>query len=107
MKAFAGEDRGIEALRQCFCAKLNLDGFTFEVVAADSSFDIQISRCPWYDKLVKSKRVHLAERIGNRICQAEYSGWAKEFGCAFAFSSKGMICSGCVNCGLHFTAQPS
>jgi hypothetical protein len=106
MKAFANVDRGIEALRECFTAKLNLDGFEYEIHSADGSFDVHISRCPWYDKLVKSKRVHLAERIANRICMAEYSGWAQEFDCAFAFSGKGMMCSGCVNCGLHFNSLP-
>jgi Family of unknown function (DUF6125) len=102
MKQFLGKDRGLDALRECFEAKLTLDGFVYSVKSDETSFTVVISHCPWYDKLVKSKRAHLAEKIGNRICIAEYSGWATEFGCAFSFKGTGRICSGCADCGLTF-----
>jgi hypothetical protein len=102
MKEFADIKQGIDALRECFEAKLTLDGFIFTTTQTATSFTIKIASCPWYDKLVKSKRTHLAERISNRICIAEYSGWAKEFGCSFEFVSGGKICTGCTNCGLVF-----
>jgi hypothetical protein len=104
MKSFLGKDGGLAALRECFEAKLTLDGFEYEIVADGKSFAITISRCPWYDKLVKSNRTHLANKIRARICTAEYSGWAAEFGCTFAFRSQGRICSGCKDCGLRFDA---
>ena len=102
MKSFAGKDNGLDALQECFEAKLGLDGFEFNTIREQTSFEIIILKCPWYDKLVQSKRNHLAGKIGNRICFAEYSGWAAEFGCAFRFSNEGKICTGCVNCGLKF-----
>jgi hypothetical protein len=104
MKSFLGKDNGLAALRECFEAKLTLDGFIYSVEADESSFTIIITQCPWYEKLVKSKRTHLAEKISTRICTAEYSGWAAEFGCTFAFKSPGRICSGCKDCGLRFNA---
>ena len=102
MKSFAGKDKGLEALLECFEAKLNLDGFAFKTIRGQTSFEIIILKCPWYDKLAQSNRIHLAGKIGNRICLAEYSGWAAEFGCAFRFSNEDKICTGCVNCGLKF-----
>jgi hypothetical protein len=105
MKSFygaTGADCGLDALRECFEAKLTLDGFVYSVKSDKTCFTVIISQCPWYDKLVKSKRTHLTGRIGNRICIAEYSGWAAEFGCTFAFKSSGRICSGCADCGLTF-----
>ena len=105
LKSFAGLDKGIEALRLCFETKLSLDGFEYTVTQKSGAFDVMVSRCPWYDKLVKSERTHLAEKIANRICSAEYQGWAKEFGAAFSFQGKKTICSGCPNCELHFEEQ--
>jgi hypothetical protein len=102
MKSFAGKDNGLDALQECFEAKLGLDGFEFTTIREQTSFEIIILKCPWYDKLVQSKRTHLAGKIGNRICFAEYSGWAAEFGCRFRFSNEDKICTGCVNCGLKF-----
>jgi hypothetical protein len=104
MKSFLGKDRGLDALRECFEAKLTLDGFVYSVTTGEKSFTVAISQCPWYDKLVKSKRVHLAEKLSNRICVAEYSGWAAEFGCTFTFTGKKRICSGCTDCGLKFSS---
>jgi hypothetical protein len=105
IKSFLGKEKGLDALRECFEAKLSLDGFVYDVTADGTSFTVIISQCPWYDKLVKSNRVHLAEKISNRICNAEYFGWATEFGCTFAFKSAGRICSGCKDCKLAFSDQ--
>ena len=109
MKSFLGangERPGLEALRECFEAKLALDGFVYGITGDMESFTVTIIQCPWYDKLVKSKRAHLAEKIGNRICTAEYSGWATEFECEFAFKNTGKICEGCKNCQLVFRFNP-
>jgi len=56
-----------------------LTGLNSNTIREQTSFEIIILKCPWYDKLVQSKRNHLAGKIGNRICFAEYSGWAAEF----------------------------
>jgi hypothetical protein len=105
MKAFSGKDRGIDALRECFEAKLTIDGFGFKTVSNGSFFDVKVSGCPWYDKLVQSNRTHLADKIGSRICTAEYSGWANEFGCSFSFLGEDRICRGCQTCGMRFSGR--
>jgi hypothetical protein len=69
---------------------------------AEREFTIRIAFCPWYDKLVRSKRVHLAASIGKRICALEYSAWAKEFGCRFEFGEEGKLCEGGSVCVLKF-----
>lgn len=102
MKSFLGKDWGLDALRDCFQAKLTFDGFIFKTVNNGSFFDIIVSGCPWYDKLVQSNRAHLADRIGSRICTVEYSGWANEFGCSFSFLGEDRICKGCKTCGMRF-----
>ena len=102
LKAFAGADRGLEALRQCMTTKLALDGFRFETRNGQNAFDVQISDCPWHDKMVSAKRGHLSKIIGERICTAEYSIWAREFGCVFRFASEKKICGGKDECLLRF-----
>jgi hypothetical protein len=103
MKQYVGGVGGLNALRECFEAKLSLDGFEFTTSSKEASFEIVMTRCPWYDKLVKSNRTHLAEKISGRICNAEYSGWAGEFGCSFSLVERDRICTGCPTCTLKFT----
>ncbi|HUI90871.1 MAG TPA: DUF6125 family protein [Chitinivibrionales bacterium] len=105
MKSFSKMDWGIDALRECFEAKLSLDGFVFTTVNNGSFFDINVSECPWYDKLVQSNRANLAEKIGSRICTAEYSGWANEFGCSFSFLGEDRICRECKSCSMRFSEK--
>lgn len=102
MKQFLDRGGGLVALRECFEAKLSLDGFEFTTVPGNTSFEITVARCPWYDKLVKSNRTHLAHEISSRICNAEYSGWAEEFGCSFAPMGEDRICTGCPTCTIQF-----
>lgn len=105
LKSFLGKDQGIDALRECFEKKLSLDGFTFTTAIEAHSFDITVTGCIWYDKLVHSKRTHLAERIGSRICPVEFSGWADEFGCSFSFVGEDRICRGCKTCMMRFSER--
>lgn len=102
LKTFAGVNRGLEALRQCMTMKLTLDGFFYEVQNNQNAFDVQISDCPWHDKIVRAKRGHLSKIIGERICTTEYSIWAREFGCVFRFASEKKICGGKDECILRF-----
>lgn len=103
LKAFCGKSNGIDALVDCFETKLSLDGFAFSSNRSAEAADITLTKCPWFDRLVKSNRTHLAEKIGAKVCTAEYSGWAAEFGCTFSFEGKDRICRGCDRCGLKFS----
>jgi hypothetical protein len=122
LKSALGADSGLDALAACYAEKLFLDGFDFLIVptapppasgagpgpdgaggdGAERELTIRISFCPWVDKLVRSKRGHLAPVIGGRICAAEYAGWAGEFGCAFEFGGDRKLCEEGDSCVLKF-----
>lgn len=95
---------GFEALIECFTVKLQLDGFRFKAKRLDQNrVEFLVLQCPWLEKLKKAKREHLAGKIGSKICSAEYSGWAREFGDTIQFKLDGQLCNGCEKCRLIFT----
>jgi hypothetical protein len=96
------KDRGLDALLECFSAKLKLDGFKFKMEKTGSKLKIIISSCPWHNIMIKSNRPRLSERIGSRICNTEYSVWAQEFGDDIKFSLEDKICRGSSSCILTF-----
>ena len=109
LKDKLGVDKGIDALGKCFSKKLELDEFKFEVeksISKDDSngrVDFVLSRCPWHDILIKSKREHFSDKIGGIICSTEYNVWASEFGPDISFSfGESRICQGSSSCILSF-----
>ena len=106
-KSIYGLDKGIEALQSCFTEKLLMDGFIFqtETDKQNHSFRVTITKCPWNDLMVESGRGHLAQEVGSRICNTEYSGWAHEFGENISFGIQCQICSGSKFCVLEFSQQ--
>jgi hypothetical protein len=102
LKAALGEGTGIHSLRRCYAQKLALEGFVFEISDKPAGFEVRITGCPWYEKLLRSNRAHLAEKIGSRICTVEYTAWAGEFGCSYRFSGEEKICGGGKSCVLCF-----
>lgn len=96
------KNRGMDALLECFSAKLKLDGFKFKTEKTVSKLKIIISSCPWHNIMIKSNRTSLSERIGSRICNTEYSVWAQEFGDDIKFSLEDKICRGSSSCILTF-----
>ena len=105
-KLEAGE--GLVALGMCFSKKLKLDGFEFQIKEQKDDGSITgvsfiISRCPWHDILIKSKRGHFSDKIGGVICGTEYKVWASEFGKDIRFSfGESRICRGNQCCILSF-----
>ncbi|MBN1643195.1 MAG: L-2-amino-thiazoline-4-carboxylic acid hydrolase [Dehalococcoidales bacterium] len=94
---------GLEALLDCFTARLKIEGFTFRAAKeGDNGFKIVLESCPWCDVMAKSGRQHLAAKIGDVICPSDYGTWAKEFGCQFELDSQSRICRGSRSCVLHF-----
>ena len=87
--------------------KLLMDGCTFqtETDSQNHRFRITLTKCPWYDLMVKSGREHLAEKVGSRICTTEYSTWAQEFGEDISFEIKSQICNGSECCVLQFSQE--
>jgi len=107
IKTLTGRNQGLDDLYECFIAKLKLDRLQFDAAKDDSGkgFTITIKHCPWLELLRESKREHLAEKIGSRICNAEYSTWAKEFGRDIHFELKSQICKNSPCCTLRFTTS--
>jgi hypothetical protein len=96
------KERGLDALLECFSEKLKLDGFKFKTEKTVNKLKIIISSCPWHNIMIKSNRTSLSEKVGSRICNAEYSVWAHEFGDDIKFSLEGKICRGSSSCTLIF-----
>lgn len=106
LQELTGLRNGLDALRACFTTKLVIEGFEFAEAADGDGFAVTLTRCPWYDLLLKSNRAHLAATIGDRICTTEYSTWASEFGKDLRFESGERICRGCATCTLRFRREP-
>lgn len=111
MKKKMGTEGGLNALGLCFSHKLELDGFDFQVEKKEkddilSALIFQISTCPWHDILIKSKREHLSDKIGEVICGIEYEVWASEFGKDIKFSfGDNRICRRDSCCILQFNSD--
>lgn len=102
LKTALGVDKGLEALKQCFTEKLRLDDIEFSVKSNENILTITISRCHWHELMVTSNREHLSPRVGETICNTEYSGWAQEFGEGISFQMLSRICDGGRECVLQF-----
>lgn len=102
LKQFTGVSSGLEALRECFAAKLDVEGFRFDVHSVPGAFTVEISRCPWHDAMIKSGREALSGKVGTRICGSEYSIWAAEFGPGIRYRRDSEICTGSERCTLVF-----
>jgi hypothetical protein len=100
-----GAGRDAAGLRACYTEKLTLEEFGFTEADVPGGFEIRVHACPWFEKMKRSNRAHLAARVGNRICTAEYSGWASEFGCAFRFGGGKKICEEGAECVLAFASS--
>lgn len=102
LKSMLGCSNTVEGLKECFAAKLDLEGFQFMVEGDQYGFTITLKQCPWYDLLIKSNRQHLAEQVGRCICNNEYSTFAGEFNDKIAFTLKEQLCAGAETCVLEF-----
>jgi hypothetical protein len=104
MKTILGLGKGASALRTALTTVLDLNGFTYRVENESPGFRVVIAQCPWHDTMVKSGRQHLSARVGEVICQTEYSVWAAEFGSnlRFLFESPQRLCTGAGTCILCF-----
>ena len=98
----AGND--INALFECFRERLTLEGFTFNTERDEkaNAFKVVIDSCPWHNAMIKSGRQHLSAKVGDVICQSDFTGWANEFACQFHLDLQSRICNGSKLCILHF-----
>ncbi len=112
LKQALGLGDGLAALLQSLENRLEIDSFDFEIERSPDSnqFQIIISKCPWFNLMVKSGRQNLAGKVGDVICNADYTVWASEFGKDIKFKLKSQLCKGSDSCILEFrflNKQPS
>ena len=105
IKAMTGQQRGLEALQVCLTTKLDWEGHAYAATMVDGGrrLTLSVRGCPWLALLAKSGRTHLAQAIGTRICQTEYTVWAAEFGEDLRFHMGRCLCRGDGVCELCFT----
>lgn len=97
------EGNSVSDLAKALELKWTAEDYGFEVVKVEEDHaEIQLKRCPWYELMKKSRREHLAEKIGGQICTTEYSAWAKEFNPGIEFRLENMLCRDDKPCRLTF-----
>lgn len=102
IKGMLGNPEGETALLESLRAKLNLEGYKFEVKQKPDGFQIHIANCPWHNLMVKSGREKLSEQVGTAICNVEYPVWASEFSENVRFTLVTQKCKGAECCALEF-----
>jgi hypothetical protein len=106
IKDMADLESGIDGLLRGIDTRLRLEGFSFQAERGEGMFSIIVSRCPWHDLMINSGREQLSGRVGELICQAENSTWAREFG-DIGFQCSSCICRGDAVCRLLFKEASS
>jgi predicted ArsR family transcriptional regulator len=106
IKDMADLESGIDGLFRGIATRLQLEGFSFQAERGEGMFSIIVSRCPWHDLMINSGREQLSGRVGELICQAENSTWARVFG-EIGFQRSSCICRGDAVCRLLFKEASS
>ncbi|MFA6771808.1 MAG: DUF6125 family protein [Dehalococcoidales bacterium] len=108
LKTMLGLDGGIVGLARSLFVRLRLDEFKYRLEKqTDTELEISIDSCPWQALLEKSGRANLSGRIGDRVCKADYTVWAHEFGKDIKFNLTSQICKGAKKCVMSFTMEPN
>jgi len=106
LKQMMSLDRGLDGLQQAVAARMDIEGYIFDLEKSERGFCLTVSRCPWQELMRKSGRRHISERVSGVICQAEYSVWASEFdedgAEKIGFERETRICQGAEKCILKF-----
>jgi Family of unknown function (DUF6125)/L-2-amino-thiazoline-4-carboxylic acid hydrolase len=107
IKSMMNLDKGLDGLEQAVAARLDLEGFGFELERDKSSIVVIIRKCPWHDLILKSGRENIFERVGDLICRVENLAWASEFGGPgsdeIRFQREDGLCKGAKRCVLRFS----
>jgi len=93
---------GMDALFRCLAVRMALEGFEFQAERSEDQIMLEVVRCPWHELMVNSGRQSLNGKVGERICQAENTVWASEFGPDIRFFREDRICNGEARCLLRF-----
>jgi hypothetical protein len=82
--------------------KLSIEGFKSKLEINKNKFKITITDCPWHNIMIKSNREKYSGKIGEKICNVEYSAWASEFGSEYKFILEAQKCKNSKYCVLVF-----
>ena len=103
LKELTGLGNGLEALKEAYTTKLELEDYEFVVEdLPGGGFSITLSECPWHGVMLRSGRGHLSGRVGSTICPTEYGVWAAEFGPGITWEQDSRICEGDQTCTIRF-----
>jgi hypothetical protein len=98
--------QGLPALAEALGAKAELDEADVELeMTGDACLRVTVRECPWFRLMQKSKREHLAGRVGEVICGTEYPAWGREFGVSGPFAIKSQICAGDECCVIEYHTE--
>ena len=97
---------GLPALADALRAKAELDNADVEIeLDGDKSLRVIVRDCLWFRLMQKSKRDHLAGRVGEVICGTEYPVWQREFKITGTFNLKSQLCGGAECCVMEFRSE--
>ncbi|MFA5629266.1 MAG: DUF6125 family protein [Dehalococcoidales bacterium] len=104
LKPLADAGSPLKNLLLCLTTKLSIEDFVFEVEdnTDAGNFAIAITKCPWFNLMIKSQREHLAGKVGTVICGSEYQVWAEEFDKGISFAIESKMCDGAKHCVFRF-----
>ena len=90
-------------LVHCLALKFAAEGHEYHVHEPDDAKAcVVIEQCPWRELLESAGRTHLGPEIADRICAAEATGWAAEFGADIEAELTEAICRGDERCQVIF-----
>lgn len=89
-------------LARCFGLKFHSEGHEFETQISEDGVVFRVRQCHWLKLLEESDREHLADEIGQRICNTEGEVWAREFGGEYDFDLPCRMCAGDDWCEYRF-----
>ena len=96
----------LDSMARCLQLKFQSENYQAVVQQTDSStIEITISACPWLEALKKSNRTHLALPIAEKICVAEYTAWAEEFGKKLYYNPCESACGSGEHCKIRFAGN--
>jgi hypothetical protein len=83
--------------------KWTAEDYDYEVLEEEEACgEVLLRSCPWLEIMHKAGREQLTHRIGECVCTAEYSAWAKEFSPKMEATIDEMLCREKKPCRLRF-----
>ena len=83
--------------------KWTAEEYEYDVLKAEEACgEVLLRSCPWLEIMRKAGREQLTPGIGECVCTAEYSAWAKEFSPQMEVAIDEMLCREKKPCRLRF-----